>query len=74
MSQFVCEPWAKNPIGSRNDLVECRSIAAWWLRLGLVSLLRLDFDVQFLCSQPEAYAAYLLRKSLNTNKVAICEV
>ena len=27
MSQFVCETWAKNPIRSRNALVECWAIA-----------------------------------------------
>ena len=33
-----------------------------------------DFGVQFLCSQPEVYAACPLRKRLNNNKVCICDV
>ena len=73
MSQIVCETWAENPIRSRSALVECWAIANLSGR-DYAGAGFSDSDVQFLCSQPEGYAAGPLSCSLNTNKVAICEL
>ena len=73
MSQLVCETLAKNPIRSRNALVECRAMANLSGRDEAGAGFS-DSGVQFLGSQPEGHAACPLRYSLNTNKVGICEL
>ena len=73
MFQFVRETWAKNPIRLLYALDECWAIANLSGRDKAGTGFS-DSCVQFLCSQPKGYPACPLKYSLNTNKVAICEL